>query len=531
MIFAFASQIGKTGAEYDVVIVGAGWAGLSAARTLYENGVTNFVVLEAHDYIGGRCKSRVMYDDVIYEEGTAYLTGTDDNLVFNAGESYNTEWVEHEYKYEVYRDGELFPNNGTEKFWEWYNGIWSAWGEQWYTYYILDYNSSLADVIDYYAGELNLTDDEDLALFEAAEERASYDYAAVLEKFAVYAGNFDESASGGIVIAKNGLSELVNRYAEPLLPYVKLSSVVRKIDYSAHPAVVTYVDEFGDEVTIEGTNVLVTVPFGVLKAGDIEFVPSFVEQGSPGQMKQAAIDIMLPGKYEKIALFWKDMTEDEIFWDTSVPHAMHVQDDQQGNFTHWNSYYHVNKVTMLESSASQEYVDAIETLPDDVVVAQAVERLRMYYGEDVVPDPTHYYLPRWYAEPFTKTIYAYAEPGATFETRAHLTEPLDDRLYFAGESTYEERFGTVHGAMKSGLLAIEKIYPNQTFPLSESPSKSPNKSPKKSATKSPTKSATKSPTKSPSVSDSSHSNVRNSVFVPFYLGVGLSLVSMFSLLA
>jgi len=468
--FAFASQIGIAAAEYDAIIIGAGWAGLGAAKTLYENGATNFIVLEAHDYIGGRCKSTVMYDDVVYEEGTAYLTGIAENLVYDLGELYNTDFVDHEYKYEVYRDGKPFPDEGGTKFWDYYNGVWDAWTDQYYNSPSMDFDTSLADVIDIYAAELDLANnatDDEIALFEAAKERVSYDYAAVLSKFAVKAGNDSVDGGGGIVIAKNGLSELVNLYAEPLLPYVELSSIVTKVDYTGHPAVVTYMDKSGTEVSIEGKNVLVTVPFGILKAGDIEFIPSFVDNGKDGQKKQDAIDIMNPGKYEKIALFWQDMTEDEIFWDINIPHAMHVQDNQQGNFTHWNSYYHVNKVTMLESSASQKYVDAIEMLSDEVVVAQAVERLRLYYGEDAVPDPTHYYLPRWYAEPFTKTIYAYAEIGARFKTRGNLMETLNDRLFFAGESTYELRFGSVHAALKSGLLAVDRMYPDLNFPFSE----------------------------------------------------------------
>lgn len=40
--------------EYDAVIVGAGWAGISAADTLLKGGVENILVLEANDYIGGR---------------------------------------------------------------------------------------------------------------------------------------------------------------------------------------------------------------------------------------------------------------------------------------------------------------------------------------------------------------------------------------------------------------------------------------------------------------------------------------------
>lgn len=40
--------------RYDAVIVGAGWAGIRAAEILIKGGVENILVLEAHDYIGGR---------------------------------------------------------------------------------------------------------------------------------------------------------------------------------------------------------------------------------------------------------------------------------------------------------------------------------------------------------------------------------------------------------------------------------------------------------------------------------------------
>lgn len=43
--------------QFDAVIVGAGWAGIAATKTLLDYGVSNILVLEANDYIGGRSKS------------------------------------------------------------------------------------------------------------------------------------------------------------------------------------------------------------------------------------------------------------------------------------------------------------------------------------------------------------------------------------------------------------------------------------------------------------------------------------------
>lgn len=281
-----------------------------------------------------------------------------------------------------------------------------------------------------------------------------------------------------------------------MLPHIKLNAQVTEINYE-YPVEVKYTDEMGSSQVVTGKKALVTVPFGVLKAGDIKFLPAFSEAGEVGVLKQKAIDNMNPGKYEKIALFWQGMTEDEIFWDVSTLHAMHVQvDGQQGNFTHWNSYYHVNGVPYLESSASEQYVDIIETLSDEDVVAQAVERLRLYYGEDAVPNPTHYFLPRWYKEKFTKTIYAYATPGAVYETRDNLMATLFTELYFAGEATYEPRFGSVHGALISGIDAAERML---------------------NATSNAPSSATSTPTASP-ISGMSQSHT---IFLSMYVSIGV----------
>lgn len=61
--------------KYDVIIVGAGIAGLAAARKLQENGVSNLLVLEAQDYIGGRVKSETFYGARV-ELGAEFVHGT-----------------------------------------------------------------------------------------------------------------------------------------------------------------------------------------------------------------------------------------------------------------------------------------------------------------------------------------------------------------------------------------------------------------------------------------------------------------------
>ena len=60
-----------------VLILGAGVAGIVAAKTLEENGIKDFLILEAQDYIGGRFKQR-SFAGVKLEEGANWIHYADD---------------------------------------------------------------------------------------------------------------------------------------------------------------------------------------------------------------------------------------------------------------------------------------------------------------------------------------------------------------------------------------------------------------------------------------------------------------------
>jgi monoamine oxidase len=61
----------------------------------------------------------------------------------------------------------------------------------------------------------------------------------------------------------------------------------------------------------------------------------------------------------------------------------------------------------------------------------------------------------WASDPFARGSYSYALPGHA-GARAVLAEPVDDRLFFAGEACSAESFTTAHGAYLSGLAAADQ---------------------------------------------------------------------------
>ena len=62
--------------DADVLILGAGMSGIAAAKTLFDNGVTNFIILEARDEIGGRMRA-VDFAGVKVEAGANWIQGVD----------------------------------------------------------------------------------------------------------------------------------------------------------------------------------------------------------------------------------------------------------------------------------------------------------------------------------------------------------------------------------------------------------------------------------------------------------------------
>jgi monoamine oxidase len=74
----------------------------------------------------------------------------------------------------------------------------------------------------------------------------------------------------------------------------------------------------------------------------------------------------------------------------------------------------------------------------------------------VVPQPTAVQRSNWSADPFSYGALSYIAVGSGPEDRLAMREPVDGRLFFAGEATSDATPGTVYGARASGLrVAVE----------------------------------------------------------------------------
>ncbi len=84
---AISPSLGSTPANPDVVIVGAGMTGLTAARGLMDKGLS-VAVLEARDRIGGRAFTESTTFGVPYDHGCAWLHSADVNPVTRFAEDF-----------------------------------------------------------------------------------------------------------------------------------------------------------------------------------------------------------------------------------------------------------------------------------------------------------------------------------------------------------------------------------------------------------------------------------------------------------
>ncbi|MFZ4663677.1 MAG: FAD-dependent oxidoreductase, partial [Caldilineaceae bacterium] len=64
---------------------------------------------------------------------------------------------------------------------------------------------------------------------------------------------------------------------------------------------------------------------------------------------------------------------------------------------------------------------------------------------------------RWLSDPWAMGSYSYPAVGNRSEDRVTYAEPVNERLYFAGEATHLTHYGTVHAALESGQKAAQQL--------------------------------------------------------------------------
>ncbi|MBA0843904.1 hypothetical protein Goarm_001052 [Gossypium armourianum] len=196
--------------------------------------------------------------------------------------------------------------------------------------------------------------------------------------------------------------------------------------------------------------VLCTVPLGVLKRRTIRFEPELP------QRKLAAIDRLGFGLLNKVAMIFS-----HVFWGEELDTFGCLNDtsDNRGEFFLFYSYHTVSGGPVLIALVAGKAAQTFERTDPSLLLHRVLSKLRGIYGPKGVdvPDPIQTICTRWGNDPFSYGSYSHVRVQSSGRDYDILAESIGNRLFFAGEATTRQYPATMHGAYLSGLREASRI--------------------------------------------------------------------------
>jgi monoamine oxidase len=410
---------GSLSSNVDVAIVGAGAAGLTAARTLIAAG-KSVVILEAMNRIGGRAFTESEILGVPFDWGCAWIHSADRNPFFPLAKQWGLDLAAHDDSVDrVYYGSRRFADKEMKRVKQIYNEIISA-------------NEEAARARDGAISSVRpiRTPEEQVA----ATYIGPMDMAVDLDELAIR--DYDDQAElEPNYLVREGLGSVVRRFGDGLP--ISLETPVRRIRYGG-PGVVL---ETG-KGEISARACAVTVSTGVLRAGSIAFDPVLPD------WKETAIADVPMGMLAKIPL----VLDGERF---GLKPFEDILCEQQSNQDIYFLAFPFDFNLMI-GFVGGDFGWEMSAAGRDVAVDFATGALKRMFGNDAVKHVVKGELSRWASNPFVRGAYSAARPGRT-AARRELARPVANRLFFAGEALAGEFAQTVGGASLSGQHTAKEV--------------------------------------------------------------------------
>jgi monoamine oxidase len=465
-----AGHRGLANPESRVLIIGAGIAGLTAAKELAKQRF-QITVLEARNRVGGRIHTDRSLDAPV-ERGASFFHGGPKNplkieakqfdivdMDYGAGELYDIT-ANGTNSYRVRDLATLLPMDfqhmAIYRFLLAYAkaGL-GPYRREWFLNWLGRPAStiSLGDVCDKISRDLERNPSK-----PSLASRFSRTFRALKETgFASPVGELSyrnlvlksETKEKGLILPKgekivtNGMCNLANMLKQKL--DIRLNHVVQEISYRCGHVQVTATNSETDSTEkYEAEAVVVTVPVGVLLKKRIRFDPPLQRA-----YKQAMAMIDM-GLLNKVAIKFE-----APFWPIHVP--LFVGTPQSTTQYTWflNLCYTGQPILLgfVGGLAAQE----LEQQTDDIAAQRMLNDLQKIFGPKVKPTVGKPIVTRWGADEFAYGSYSRFRLGALGHERRLLTQPLVGTLFFAGEATHPNDPSTLHGAYWSGQRVARQI--------------------------------------------------------------------------
>ncbi len=406
----------------DVVIVGAGIAGIEAAKTLHEQGIS-FVVVEADNRIGGRVYTNndifgVPFDMhahwMMYPRGNPLIEYAIDNgfTVYKEPHESRAFVDDREATEEEYRD----LNKTYELF---YNRIQASasnvTGD--------DDNARTALGEDFFKMPWGYTVSSNHGVWNMAQN--SKDYSPV---------DWWNSVSGqGDSFCKEGYGSVVAHYGRDVP--VSLNTGVTEIDWQGDG--VKVITSAG---TIKARAAILTVSVGVLAKNHIKFTP-----GLPVE-KQEAIDGIDMGVMDYIGL---QFTEDVFGFGADV-----YVDQQQHDENGVGYMANMSGTNVVYAYVGGDQAKALENQGMDAAIAYGLDGMKSMLGNDIENKFIKGFATATGKISLYEGSYSTAKPGKQ-PMRAVLRRTLAEKLFFSGEACHPSQWASVNGGLNAGKISAK----------------------------------------------------------------------------
>jgi len=411
--------------DVDVVVIGAGLAGLGAATALRAAG-RSAVVLEAADRIGGRAWTKYPAElgGAWFDMGAVWLHSAEVNPLVPIAERAGDRLLGAD----ALRQERTFVGQ-REATPEEYDDYAGSWGR---------FEAKAAEI---------LRDADDVPLAAIARALPDDPWAVTVETWEgpiICCASADEFSardwlrnvlSGSNLVPQGGIGAFVARRLGAGLD-IRLSTAATRVAWhSAGVAVETHCG------AITARSAVITVSTGVLSAGAIAFDPPLPVE------TQAAIQALPMGLAMKVALRATGPDRLDLPLHCSVDRQVRHSGDPTMGFQCW-PYKRDYVQGWVGGPVAWELARAGEAAAVDFALGQ----LRALFGSrvDRVFGNGPHFVTRWDADPLVRGAYSFVRPGDA-DARLVLARPVGDgRLLFAGEACHDGMAGTVAGAWISG---------------------------------------------------------------------------------
>lgn len=402
--------------EADIVVIGAGAAGIAAARRIVAAN-RKVIVVEAANQIGGRCQTDISTFDVPFDRGARWMHNPDTNPMIRLARAAGLEITTAPSGQKI-RIGRRNARPGeTEEFL----------AALVRTNRAIDDASRKGDVSCASALPKDIGDWAGTAEFVLGANFTGKDLkdVSVVDKARAQDRN-------SAIACRQGLGTLIAKLGAELP--LSLSTPANRISWSNRDVTV---ETPGGKIAARAA--VVTVSSNVLAAGNIKFTPDI-----PKRTLDAATKLSL-GSYDRIALQMPGnplgLSRDDVLI-------------EQSNSTRTALLYaNMSGSSLCSIDVAGPFGRDLSAQGEQAMVAFAVEWLGKLFGSDAAAAVKKSSATRWNASPFVLGAMSVAAPGAQ-GSRKILTEPIGC-MFLAGEAAHDTLWGTIDGAWESGERAAD----------------------------------------------------------------------------